>query len=169
MSQGNTTKCAGSMFIVPLGTGAITEPLSHTRVHPLETPFFSCSSTYTTPQQILYMVTSSFSAGPTLFENISWHTVKFVLKYQHCLFRSFPSILEMKLYRHVFPVLQLTPQITVKQCLQTGMSACSYKSVSIYDMTRFSIKRKHTVQKINKKRMPPHGLRSSDRHSITVI
>jgi len=80
MPQGNTTKYAGSMFIVPLGTGAITEPLSHTRVQPLETPFFSCSSTYTTPQQILYVVTSSFSAGSTLFENISWHTMMFVLK-----------------------------------------------------------------------------------------
>lgn len=123
MPQGNTTKYAGSMFIVPLGTGAIAEPLSHTRVHPLETPFFSCSSTYTTPQQILYMVTSCFSASPTLFENISWQTLKFVLKYQQRPFKSFPSIHEMKLYHPVFPVLQLTPQITVKQCLQTGMSA----------------------------------------------
>jgi len=48
MPQGNTTKYAGSMFIVPLGTGAITEPSSHTKVHPLEAPFSSCSSTYNT-------------------------------------------------------------------------------------------------------------------------
>ena len=36
-------------------------------------------------------------------------------------------------------------------------------------MTRFPIKRKRTVQKCNEKRMPPHGLKNSDWHSITVL
>jgi hypothetical protein len=70
------------------------------------------------------MVTSSFSAGPTPFENISWNTMKFVLKYQQRLFRSFPSILEMKLYHPVFPVLQLTPPPNISEAVPADWYLC---------------------------------------------